>query len=200
MMQQPRIQRLVCLSVVLVLGALMPACGGGGSDNGGGGNNMGPLVATFTPAASPGTISMAGSTSGATFSIQVQVTNVNDFAGAGFHVTFDSTSAQFVGFSSAGTVLTGFTTIFDAVLEGPGDVKAYGYYADASQPAGVDVAGTATLMTLNFMATASTSNNSFAFGTSAGRVVKICPTQGGACSNMTEPPLTWSGGTMTASR
>jgi len=201
MMHKHRNQRLVCFSIVLVLGALMPACGGGGSDNGGG--NMGALVATFTPAATPGTMSMAASTSGASFSIQVQVTDVNDFYGAGFHVTFNPASAQFVGFSSSGTVLPGTpgtTLSFNAVLDSPGDVKAYGWITDPAQPAGVDVVGTATLMTLNFTATAATSNNPFGFGTMADRVVKVCPTQGGSCSDMTEPPLTWSGGTMTASQ
>ena len=201
MTKQPRTYELLCVSVVLALGALMPACGGGGGDDGGGGGNGGAsLVATFTPAATPGTISMAGSSAGANFSIQVQVTDVNDFFGAGFHVTFDPASAQFVGFSSSGSVLPGSAVDFDAVLEGPGDVKAYGWITDTNQPAGVDVVGTGTLMTLNFQATAATSNNPFAFGTSANRVVKVCPTQGQACNDLTEPPLSWSGGTLTASR
>jgi hypothetical protein len=201
MMKQRRNHRFLCFSLVLVLGALLPACGGGGGD-GGGDNNMGPLIARFTPAATPGTISMAGSAAGASFSIQVQVTNVNDFFGAGFRVTFDSASAQFVGFSSAGSFLTGPATDFDAVINpaNAGEVIAYGTIQDLNQSAGIDVAGTATLMTLNFQATAATSSNAFAFGTAANRVVTVCPTMGGACSDLTEPPLTWTGGTMSASR
>lgn len=202
MMQQPRKHRLLCFALILALGALMPACGGGGSDPD---DNTSPLVATFTPSnTTPGasTINMTGSSAGQNFSVVVQVTGISDFFGAAFRVTFNSGSAQFVGFSSNGSFLTGVATDFDAVINpaNAGEVIAYGTIQDVSQSAGIDVAGTATLMTLNFRATASTSANPFAFGTAANRVVKICPTQSGACNNLAEPPLTWSGGTLTASR
>jgi hypothetical protein len=198
----PRNPRLLTLLLVLALGALAPACGGGGSDDGGG-NNMGPLNATFTPGntnPTPSTISMSGSAAGQSFSIVVQVTGVNDFFGTGFRVTFDPASAQFVGFSSAGSFLTGVGTSFDADVNptNAGEVIVVATIQDATQPAGIDVAATATLITLNFQATNTTSNNPFAFA--ASRNVTVCPTQGGACNPGIAPTLTWSGGTMTATR
>lgn len=202
-MKQSTHHRLLCFALVLALGALMPACGGGGSDDGGGGTT--PLVATFTPTtATPGanTINMAGSSSGQNFSVVVQVTGVSDFFGAAFHVTFNPASAQFVGFSSNGSVLSGVATDFDAVLSpgNAGEVIAYATIQDVNQSPGIDVGGTATLMTLNFRATNTTSGNPFAFGTAANRQVQICPTQGGACNVLAEPPLSWVGGTLTATR
>ena len=195
--------RLLTLVLVLALGALAPACGGGGGDGGGGGGNMNPLSATFTPSnptPTANTISMAGSAAGQNFSVVVQVTGVNDFFGTGFRVTFDPATAQFVGFSSAGSFLTGVGTFFDADVNptNAGEVIVAATIQDQSQPAGIDVAGTATLITLNFQATNTTSNNTFAFG--ASRNVTVCPTQGGACNPGIAPTLTWSGGMMTASR
>jgi len=203
MTTHPRNHRLLSFALVLVLGALLPACGGGGSDDGG--NNMGPLTATFTPSnANPGasTISMTGSAAGQSFSVVVQVTGINDFAGAAFRVTFDPATAQFMGFSSNGSFLTGVATDFDAVINptNSGEVLAYATIQDMGQVAGIDVPATATLMTLNFQATNTTSNNPFAFGSAADRSVTVCPTQGGACNSGVAPTLTWSGGTMSAAR
>ena len=194
--------RLLTLLLVLALGALAPACGGGGGDGGGGGN-MNPLSATFTPGntnPAANTISMAGSAAGQNFSVVVQVTGVNDFFGTGFRVTFDPATAQFVGFSSAGSFLTGVGTDFRAAVNptNSGEVIVAATIQDASMPAGIDVGATATLITLNFQATNTTSNNPFAFG--ASRNVTVCPTQGGACNAGIAPTLMWSGGTMTATR
>jgi hypothetical protein len=66
--------------------------------------------------------------------------------------------------------------------------------------AGIDITGTQLLTTLNFTATAVTSNNPFTFGTAAERVVTTCPAPPGACSDVPDASLTWSGGTMTATR
>jgi hypothetical protein len=198
----PRNPRLLTLLLVLALGALAPACGGGGGDGGGGGN-MNPLSATFTPGntnPTANTISMTGSAAGQNFSVVVQVTGLNDFFGTGFRVTFDPATAQFVGFSSTGSFLTGVGTAFNAVVNptNSGEVIVSATIQDTSQPAGIDVGATATLITLNFKATNTTSNNPFAFG--ASRNVTVCPTQGGACNPGIAPTLTWSGGTMTATR
>jgi len=184
------------LVTLLALGAL--ACGGGG---GGGVTPLpGPLTATFTPSNSnPGamTISMDGSASGANFSVRVNVTDIPDFFGTGFRVTFNPASAQFAGFTSTGSVLEGQpATDFQAQLQGGNEV-----WVDATlvgQVQGVNVVGTQLLLTLNFRATAATANNPFGFDTAATRVVETCPAPPAGCSDVPEAQLTWSGGSLSA--
>ena len=84
MKMQQTLFRLTCAALIVAFGMLMPACGGGGSDSGGGVTN--PLVARFTPDdQNPGaqTIAMAGSSAGSNVAVEVQVTDLDNFGGAG---------------------------------------------------------------------------------------------------------------------
>jgi Cohesin domain len=189
----------VALIVAFAVSAF--ACGGGG---GGGDNNPPqPLIASFTPAnPNPGanTLSMTATTSGEAFSVQVNVTGINDFFGTGFRVNFNPATASFNGFSSTGSLLgtSAASTEFQADLVSPGEIAVAATLQ--GQLPGIDVAATQLLITLNFTATAVTSSNSFTFGTAAERLVTTCPAPPAACTDVPDASLTWSGGTMTATR
>jgi len=127
------------------------------------------------------------------------VTTITNFFGTGFRLTFNPASASFSGFSAAGSLLgAGAGTDFQAELVAPGEVAVAATLQ--GQVEGVDVAGTQLLVTLNFTATAVTSGNPFTFGIASERVVTTCPTPPAACTNVPDASLTWSGGTLTASR
>jgi len=204
MKKHPIRSRVFSVALLVAVGVLASACGGGGSDSGGGTPppGPGPLVATFVAQnSSPGANSMnmapATPTGGAAFTVLVQFTQTNDVFGAGFRVTFDSTKAQFIGESGTGSFLesSGATTFYNANLEGPGELKVAATIQDASMPAGVDVAGTQTLIALNFMALdVTTTPVAFNF---TNVEIQICPTAGGVC---TTPTLTNSGGMLMAAR
>ncbi len=203
MNKQNNLFRVWSVALILVLGALMPACGGGGS-SGPPAPPVGPLTARFTPSnANPGadTINMTGTSSGANFSIRINVTDVQDFFGAGFRVSFNPASARFVGFTPTGSFLEGLAvnTELGAVINpaNNAEVLVTATIQDNTQPPGVDVTGTRLLITLNFQATTTVASNPFNFVNPM--EVQECPTQGGACSEISGM-LTWSGGTMSASR
>ena len=193
--------RLTYVALIVAFGMLMPACGGGGSDSGGGVTN--PLLASFAPDnQNPGaeTISMAGSSAGANVAVQVQVTDLANFGGAAFRVTYDPATVNFTGFDASGSVLEtlGVNTAYDADESNPGTILVYASIQDATQPAGADVVGTQNVITLNFQATTTTAGNAVAFA-ATGREVQICPAQGQAC-NPFAGDLGWDGGTIRASR
>jgi hypothetical protein len=202
MNKQQKLFRLTCVALIMAFGMLMPACGGGGSSGGGGVTR--PLVASFAPD-NPNpvadTISMAGATTGANVAVSIQVTEIDAFFGAGFRVTYDSASVNFVGFDPASFLdnHAGGTDI-DAREEDPnnrGTVVVTATIQDAGQPAGLDVAGTQTLITLNFQATASTPQNLIEFASPWD--VQICAAQGQAC-NEVSGQLDWDGGRISATR
>ena len=192
---------LAAASLLLFAGLLTLACGGGGGDP------VTPpgLNATWTPAnAAPGamTINMgAGVSSGASFSFPVQVTRIDDFFGAAFRVTFDPSNAAFSGYSAAGSVIDdgGATVLISAALGAPGEVLINATRQQGPGGAyvpGVDVVDSATLITLNFRATAATQQpNDFAF---SNREVQTCNDGTETCSAVPDANLTWSGGSMQA--
>jgi cohesin domain-containing protein len=188
--------RNLLLIVTLAVSAF--ACGGGGGSN----PPVQPLVATFAPA-NPNpvanTLSMSGTTAGSAFSVQVNVTGITDFFGAGFHVSFDPATASFSGFTPTGSVLgTGANTEFHADLVSPGEVAVAATLK--GQIPGMTIAGSQLLITLNFTATGVTNGNAFTFGTALERLVTTCPAPPTACTELPDNSLTWSGGTMTATR
>ena len=203
--KQKTLFRLTCTALVLAFGMLMPACGGGGSDDGGGVTR--PLIARFTPDnANPAadTIGMDGTTAGSNVAVEIQITNINDFFGAGFRVTYDPATVSFSGFDSTGSLLdnhAGNTEINAEELDPAnlGTIIVLATIQDAGQPAGLDVAGTAKLLTLNFQATTSIGLPGNAIDFTGPSDVQICPTQGQAC-NEVSAQLTWEGGAITASR
>jgi hypothetical protein len=196
------LRRGASIALLAILGFAMPSCGGGGGSNPGGGG--GPIIATFN-AANPNpvanTISMAGTAAGSNFSVVVRVTDVTNFYGASFRISFTPATAQFVDFTSNGSVLLnqGSATDFRAQLV-PGNNGQLDVVATLqAQVQGVNVAGTQTLITLNFRATAVTSSNPFAFVADPTREARTCPAPPGACQIVTGN-LTWSGGTLIATQ
>ena len=196
--QQQKLFRITCVALIMAFGMLMPACGGGGS----GGGVTNPLTASFAPDnPNPGadTISMAGTNAGANIFVLVQVTDISDFFGAGFRVTYNPASVNFTGFDATGSLLEnhGGQTYFDVEEPNQGTVIVAATIQDAGQPAGMDVVGTQMLITLNFQATTTTAGNSIAFA--GPQDVQICAVQGQACNDVSGN-LTWDGGTIRASR
>src|SRR5262245_33156478 len=98
--------RLVAAALAAVVLTALPSCGGGSDDSGGGVTNP---TATFTPdTPTPGnaTVAMlAGSSSGAAVSVRITVTGVDDFLGAAFRVTYDTSALFFNGMDDSGSLL-----------------------------------------------------------------------------------------------
>jgi hypothetical protein len=199
-MNRKRFHRTAGVALLVALAASAFACGGGGGDSN---PAPGPIVATFTgsnPSPGANTLGMTGAGSGSpAFSVLVNVTSITDFFGAAFRVTFNPASASFSSFSSAGSFIgTGAGTDFRATLVSPGVLSVAA--TRQGQVQGITAAGTQLLITLNFTATAETASNPFGFGVAAERVVTTCPAPPAACSDVADGTLTWSGGTLSASR
>ncbi len=198
-MNRNPLQRTTGVALLVALAASAFACGGGGGNN----NPPAQLVANFTasnPTPGANTLSMTGSTNGTTaFAVLVNVTTITDFFGAGFRVTFNPATATFSGISSTGSFIgTGAGTDFRATLVSPGVLSVAA--TRQGQVQGATAVGTQLLVTLNFTATAETPNNPFGFGAAVDRVVSTCPAPPGACADIPDATLTWSGGTMIATR
>jgi hypothetical protein len=164
---------------------------------------LNPLFDPDNPVPGASTISMqAGPVNAEDFQIEIRVTTIDDFFGAGFHVRFNSplpASASFLGFTPG--------TIFQAACVAPACQTDFDVEVISAQElavvatmqgnvAGVDNAS-GLLMTLSFEAVAETPGNGFTFEPIASRSVKRCPPPAGsACTNI-EGTLTWSGGTLT---
>jgi len=192
--------RTASIAMMILVTALSVACGGGGG-GGGGGTIPGGRTATFTPDnPTPGanTLSMAaGNSSGDTFWVDIEVTGITDFFGAGFRVNFDPATAQFTGnVDTSGSLIEGqgATTDFDAVDGAAGEVLVNATLQGQVQ--GVTPAGTDLLISLEFQATADTGANAFSYGMP--RLVSTCPVPPAACTDLPDAGLTWSGGTMSA--
>ena len=198
----------LCLFVLLG-GICLAACGGGG------GNVPGPgsgVTAAFTPSnPAPGmdSISMQpGEATNDTFEIEVHVTDLVDFFGAGFRIMFDSATAEFLSFDDSMSFLNASAAVVDirATVDpaDPGRVfvvatlqNSFSYVQGITPSAGSD-----TLLVLTFRATDPTAGNAFTFDTATSREVTTCPSwdmtglQPG-CPEVSAT-LTWNGGTMTA--
>jgi len=141
------------------------------------------------------------STSGASFSVPVQVTGINDFFGAAFRISFDSSSAAFAGYSAAGSAIDDgtATVLINASLGAPGEVLVNATRqqgAGGAYVSGVDIAATELLLTLNFRATQTTQQpNNFTF---TNREVQTCNDGTQTCSAVPDVNLTWAGGAMQA--
>jgi hypothetical protein len=158
---------------------------------GGAGVNITPATATSgSITIQPGTIS------GDSFELLITATDISDFFGAAFHLTFDTGSATYDSFDASGSFLEGggISTQYDVVESTPGDlaVAATRLQNGSGTVAGVDVSGSQTLLALTFTASALTSGNDFNMDTP--REVEQCTGTPGACSMFS---ATWTGGTMT---
>jgi hypothetical protein len=207
----------LCL-VVLLAGLSLASCGSGGG-NVPGGNGGGAITATFTPSnPAPGANSIslaAGAASGDTFQVTVVVSDIVEFFGTAFRITFDSSTAEFLSFDGSGSFL------YDATIF-PGspvvDIRASVDPADAgtvlvvatiqnsfSYVPGANAMGSGdqVLLELTFRATDPTGGNAFTFDSSLTREVTTCPPWGMVgptpdCPEIVDGLLNWNGGMMTA--
>jgi hypothetical protein len=156
-------------SAVRLLGAVAlavagTACGGGGGGSSDGGTTGGPQTGTFvaadpTPPADSVTL-QAGTHSGLVVNVLVSVTDVDDFFGTGFRVLYDATVAQYQTFDASTSFLRDapFNTAgaplqfqVDASTPGVLSVSATRLQNAQGTATGVNVAGTRTLLSLQFV-------------------------------------------------
>ena len=184
--------------LVLACCALGLGCPAGG---GGAGTGMMPggIQAVFTPDnAAPGamTVSMAaGGSTGASFDVVVNVTVIDDFFGAAFHVIFDSSRVSFDGFDATGTFIEeiGVTLDINAVIDVGDPNRLLVNATRRGQVAGVDAVGSQLLITLSFTATGP-GVSGMTFDVAATRLVATCTLLD--CTDLDDAVLTWSGGTL----
>jgi len=195
--------RSATIAAILLLSLGSFACGGGGGNAGGGGGG-GMLTATFTagnPTPGANSVSMAaGAVTGDTFQIVINATDINSFFGTGFRVSFDDLDAEFQSFDDSGSWLltnvpAGATTNINAAVDSanPGMVVVNATFQGMT--AGVNLTGTQELLTLTFRALAVSGGNPFTFDGPTTRVVTVCTTMTGVC---TDQVVSWDGGTQTA--
>ena len=192
--------------LVAALGcALSFSCGGG--DN----NTLTGLAATFaptspTPAAKSVTL-QPGTVSGDTFQVRVAVTDVHDFFGAAFSVTYKNTipdpansslsvlMVTFTGMSSSGSFLreTGVATDFrvDSTTT-PWMLVIVATRLQQDPPiSGVNVLGTRDLLTLTFRVRRATTGSPIDLVAPR----EVCDSGQPVCTPI---GVTWSGGTVVA--
>jgi hypothetical protein len=187
-------------AVILAMLALI-GVGCGGGDDGGGGVITTQLTATFAATDSspdPQSITMqpAGG-SAAVFNVAIRVTDVNDFFGAAFHVTFDTTKVRFDLLDSSTSFLRdggidpadlNFTYLTQS---GNIAITATRMQNASGTVTGVDVPPTGRdLLILHFHAIATTTASS---PISFADPREVCDSSQPVCTPIT---VTWSGGSV----
>ena len=148
----------------IVLAAATTACGGGGGGSNDGGTTGGPQTGAFVAADSTppaDSVSLqAGTQSGLVVSVLVRATDVDDFFGAGFRVLYDGTVAQYQTFDASTSFLrdapfntAGAPLQFQVDSSTPGvlSISATRLQNAQGTATGVNVAGTRTLLSLQFV-------------------------------------------------
>jgi cysteine-rich repeat protein len=153
-----------------------------------------PTLSFAGGATLPGSISLTGGTiTDPTFEVLVDVTEVLDFFGAAFRVSFDPSTASFVGFDASGSFLedAGVTTDYTVSDLGGGQIAIAATRLQNAQGdvPGVDVTGTQTLIALTFQATGPTDANVFTLDAPR----EVCPPEPGCLNPIS---VSWFGGTM----
>ena len=194
--------RLVVAALAALVLTALPSCGGGGNDSGGTSNP----TATFTPdTPTPGnaTVAMlAGTSNGAAVNVRITVTGVDDFFGAAFRVTYDTSALFFNGMDDSGSLLrqggvSDNNLFFEANQSTVvGEVVITATRLNPATTGVVDVGATSDLVVLNFSARRTISGGDAAgeLGFDPSREVKVCATPD-TCGPAT---VTWSGGAVTA--
>ncbi len=149
--------RILAAVVLAASFALAPSCGGGGDGIGG------ILLALFTasqPSPGANTVSMQrGTSSNNVFEVEIMATDVNDFFGAAFTVSYPSQVTFESWDHSASFLRDGGLTDADLALalkNNPGEL-VIGIARKQNQPGtvpGVNVSATRELLSLTFRATA----------------------------------------------
>jgi hypothetical protein len=173
------------VGALAVLAMSVAACGGGGG--GGGGPTGPPPPATgivFTPAGGGNVLLVSGSgTQGATLSLEVRTTGVQDLYGVAFHLAYPVAALRFTGHTEGSVLNAGGTvpTSFQIVDSPPGNLVVG--LTRLGTVAGTGASG--TLMTLQLTAAASGTGN-LAFSSNV-----ASDSQGNSISG-----LTWAGGSV----
>ena len=152
----------------LALLVIASACGGGGG--GGGGGVIGPSTASFAaadPTPPADSISLQqGSRSGLVVNVLVSATGVDDFFGAGFRLLYDPALVRFESSNDAGSFLRDGGTpnaqlqfLVDSSTSGVLNVAATRLQNAGGTATGVNVAGTRTLISLQFRLLADTAGS-----------------------------------------
>ncbi len=187
-------------AVILAVAAFVAIGCGGGNDST---TNPGPTT-VFTPdTPSPGAATIAllpGTTSGAAFVVRVTATDTNDFFGAAFRVSYDTTALLFSGMTDSGSFLRNGVTdsdvfFFADATSVPGQVVITATRLNPTVATPVDVVGTSDLVTLTFSA-----RKVILPATPEGRLDFADPKQ--VCDGSVTPcgaiTVTWSGGSVAA--
>jgi hypothetical protein len=185
------------------LTAASVGCGGGNDST----TSSTAPVATFTPdTATPaaGSITLLpGTTSGASVNVRVTVTEVSNFFGAGFRISYDPTALLFNGMDSSSSFLSADVTdpnqlfFFADSTNSPGEVVITATRLYPAVP--VPAAPTSDLVILNFVA-----RLAIAPGAEVGRLDFGDPTQNQVCDGTVAAPgcgaitVSWSGGAVSA--
>jgi hypothetical protein len=185
-------RKMIGSLVILVLSAV--ACGGGSADKavpgpGGGSTTVAATFSADQPSPGPTTVAMQPATSsGAVFSVNVNVTDVDDVYGAAFDIVFDPDLVEFVNWS-AGTLLeqSGQSPSYNVTATQPGRLVVSATLLGGVS-SGVDAVGSVPIFRPTFRALdAGASSMSFE---ATGMYDPSDP------SPMTG--ITWYGGTLTA--
>lgn len=185
---------LLALAIVVPFTA---GCGGGGGGGGiPGGGDGGVIFVADTPSPSAPTISLApGTVTDDQFQILVRVTQISNFFGASLRIQWDPLIAEYLTFSSAGSVIGGAPTLFDVFEPSSGIIDVVATRQGAGV-AGVNVNSTSLLIRLTFRAL-DNPVGAEPFDVIAPRSVQVCPTAGQPCQKLADGALAWSGGNLT---
>ena len=194
--------RMAAVTLTILTAAMSMACGGGGGGSSGGPPPMTGLAATFTPNMTnppAGSISMAaGSASGTVFRVDIMVTDITDFFGAAFPVTFDTATASFLSHDSSGSFIDQGGAVLDMrAVPSAGDPGVILVVAtrQGATVGGVSAVGSQKLISLVFEADSATGGNQFRFDPTASmREARACAA-GVPCPAIA---VSWHGGTLTA--
>jgi len=201
-MRSPRpIVRLAAALIVATACVGLPACGSGSNNT-----TSNAPVARFTPdVGAPGNLTVAllpSSANGASVTVRVAVTGVNNFFGTAFRVSYDPNALLFTGWDTSSSFLLNGVSAGDVLfiedhLTVGGSIIVTATRLDPGTVSPINVTTTSTLATLNFVA-----RQPLSVGSAEGRLDFGDPKQ--ICDGTVIPPgcgaitVTWSGGGVSA--
>jgi len=148
---------LLVTAAYLALSAVSVGCGGG-NDSSSGSTSAVAIFTPDTPVAAEGSITLLpGTKTGASVSVRVTVTQLADFFGAGFRITYDATALLFNGMDDSTSFLRDGVTdpnqlIFIAdAANAPGQIVITATRVSPAVPVPL-VSTTSDLVILNFVA------------------------------------------------
>jgi hypothetical protein len=188
----------------LALAVASVGCGGGNDSTTSSTAPVG-IFTPDTPVPADGSVTLLqGTTSGASVNVRVTVTQVDNFFGAAFRITYDPAALLFNGMDHSTSLLNaGITDTSSQLLfiadsaNSPGEIVITATRLFPATP--LPAAPTADLVILNFVA-----RLAIAPGAEVGRLDFGDPTHNQVCDGTVSPPgcgaiaVTWSGGGISA--